>query len=156
MALGEYEERVLAEMEKQLGEADPGLVERVSRSMNPEPEAIRKPVAPSVPAQVFSPRNLALGVVLTVVGLAVIVAGVSLGFSIGSIVLGVLGFCMMVAGVIVGARKKPIAGEAASWRGSSHGTGDVGRPGADGSQSGSKAKGATFMERQQNKWNERR
>lgn len=156
MALGEYEERVLAEMEKQLGEADPDLVERVSKSMNPEPEAVRKPAAPSAPAQVFSPRNLALGVVLVVVGLAVILAGVTLGFSIGSVVLGVLGFCMMVAGVILGARKKPMAGGAASWRGSGTGAGGAGKSGAAGSQGGSKAKGSTFMERQQNKWNERR
>lgn len=155
MALGDYEERVLAEMEKQLGEADPDFLERVSRAMRSEPEAVRKPVAPSAPVQVFSPRNLALGVVLAVAGLAVIVAGVSLGFSAGSIVLGVLGFCMMVAGVIVGVRKKWMMDEAASRQGSSNVAGGAGKPGVTGSQGGSKAKGATFMERQQNKWNER-
>lgn len=78
MPLSEYEQRVLAQMESQLRDADPKLV----RSLDSQ--------------STLDLRRLSIGVVIAIVGLVVLVAGVASH----QIWLGVLGFVTMLAGAL--------------------------------------------------------
>ncbi|MDN5558517.1 MAG: DUF3040 domain-containing protein [Ruaniaceae bacterium] len=78
MPLSEYEQRVLAQMESQLRDADPKL----ARSLD----------SPST----IDLRRLSVGIGIGIVGLCVLVAGVA----ISQIWLGVLGFIAMLAGAL--------------------------------------------------------
>lgn len=82
MPLSEYEQRVLAEMEQHLREADPEL----ATSMQAEPGGFQLDV-----------RRLSIGILLGLVGIAVLVAGVAMDQAW----LGVIGFAVMLAGVLV-------------------------------------------------------
>lgn len=91
MALTEYEKKVLEQMEASLREEDPALASQMSTPAPQEPEPSRGPRAP---------RRIALGFGGAVLGMVVLVAAVSLGYSVVSILLGVAGFALTVAGVL--------------------------------------------------------
>lgn len=93
MALSDYEKKILAEMEQHLRQQDPDLADAMSKAAPPAPSA-----APS--ESNLSPRRIALGSILAAAGLAIVLVGVTIGFSVLTIVLGALGFLMMVAGVL--------------------------------------------------------
>ncbi|WP_040164140.1 DUF3040 domain-containing protein [Microbacterium gorillae] len=91
MPLSEQEQRLLDEMERNLLHNDADVVSAGG-------------------GRSFSYRNLVYGALLVVVGLAALVAGVSLFQSLGGaafvgIIVGVLGFALMFFGVIVAMRR---------------------------------------------------
>jgi len=79
MPLSEYEQRVLAQMEQHLRDADPAL----EKSMTSKGR--------------IDVRKLSIGVVLAIVGLGVLVAGVATS----QVWLGILGFVAMLGGVML-------------------------------------------------------
>ncbi len=87
MALSDYEKQVLEQMEEEFRRADPAFASQME-----------SPIEDHTPLR-LSPRRIAAGALLAVVGLIVLVAAVSLGYSIASILLGVVGFILMVGGV---------------------------------------------------------
>ena len=92
MALTEYEKKILEQMEASLREEDPALASQMSApATEEEDEPARGPRAP---------RRIALGLSGAVLGMVVLVAAVSLGYSILSILLGVAGFALTVAGIL--------------------------------------------------------
>ena len=92
MALTEYEKKILEQMEASLREEDPALASQMSApATEEEDEPARGPRAP---------RRIALGLTGAVLGMVVLVAAVSLGYSILSILLGVAGFALTVAGIL--------------------------------------------------------
>ncbi len=92
MALTEYEKKILEQMEASLREEDPALASQMSApAAEEEDEPTRGPRAP---------RRIALGLTGAVLGMVVLVAAVSLGYSILSILLGVAGFALTVAGIL--------------------------------------------------------
>lgn len=93
MALSDYEKKILAEMEQHLRQQDPDLADAMSKAAPP---------APSTPPSEsnLSPRRIALGSILAAAGLAIVLVGVTIGFSVLTVVLGAVGFLMMVAGVL--------------------------------------------------------
>ena len=126
MALSEREQELLAQLEKQLND-DPAFA---STMTGPQPL-----VAPAVTS---SPRNLVIGALVAVVGLGVIIAGVSTKI----ILLGVLGFVLAAAGVYF-ATTAPKGAKAAGGGASAH-------------PAPSKTKGSSrFMQNLENKWDER-
>lgn len=127
MALSEREQELLAQLEKQLNE-DPAFA---STMTGPQPL-----VAPAVSS---SPRNLVIGALVAVVGLGIIIAGVSTKL----ILLGVLGFVVAAAGVY-------FATTAPKGKGAKATGGAPARP------TPSKNKGnSRFMQNLENKWDER-
>lgn len=135
MALTEYEKKILEQMEASLREEDPALASQMSApAAEEEDEPARGPRAP---------RRIALGLTGAVLGMAVLVAAVSLGYSILSILLGVAGFALTVAGILYA----------------------LSRPGASSSQSTdeSSERGAekgsgwnSFIQDQERRWDDRR
>lgn len=93
MALTEYEKKILEQMEASLREEDPALASQMSAPVSDELES-------EVPAAPRGPRRIVLGLTGTVLGMIVLVAAVSLGYSVLSILLGVAGFALTVAGVL--------------------------------------------------------
>ena len=85
MALSEREQQVLRDLESQLHEDDPELAQTFQR----EERRLSRP----------SPRHIGGGVALVLVGLALLIAGVSVPHSLLSILLGVAGFLVAVGGV---------------------------------------------------------
>ena len=74
MALTEYEKKILEQMEASLREEDPALASQMSApAVEEDPESARGPRAP---------RRIALGLTGAVLGMVVLVAAVSLGYSI--------------------------------------------------------------------------
>lgn len=134
MALTEYEKKILEQMEASLREEDPALASQMSAPAAEEEDApARGPRAP---------RRIALGLTGAVLGMVVLVAAVSLGYSILSILLGVAGFALTVAGILY----------ALSRPGSSSGSADESSEhGAD--------KGSgwnSFIQDQERRWDDRR
>ena len=135
MALTEYEKKILEQMEASLREEDPALASQMSApAAEEEDEPARGPRAP---------RRIALGLTGAVLGMVVLVAAVSLGYSILSILLGVAGFALTVAGILYA----------------------LSRPGASSSQSTdeSSERGAekgsgwnSFIQDQERRWDDRR
>lgn len=135
MALTEYEKKILEQMEASLREEDPALASQMSTpAAEEEDEPARGPRAP---------RRIALGLTGAVLGMVVLVAAVSLGYSILSILLGVAGFALTVAGILYA----------------------LSRPGASSSQSAdeSSERGAekgsgwnSFIQDQERRWDDRR
>ena len=135
MALTEYEKKILEQMEASLREEDPALASQMSApAAEEEDEPARGPRAP---------RRIALGLTGAVLGMVVLVAAVSLGYSILSILLGVAGFALTVAGILYA----------------------LSRPGASSSQSAdeSSERGAekgsgwnSFIQDQERRWDDRR
>ena len=93
MALTEYEKRILEQMEASLREEDPALASQMSAPVSDELDS-------EAPAAPRGPRRIALGLTGAVLGMIVLVAAVSLGYSVLSILLGVAGFALTVAGVL--------------------------------------------------------
>ena len=134
MALTEYEKKILEQMEASLREEDPALASQMSApAAEEEAEPARGPRAP---------RRIALGLTGAVLGMVVLVAAVSLGYSILSILLGVAGFALTVAGILYA----------------------LSRPGASSSQSAdeSSERGAekgsgwnSFIQDQERRWDDR-
>ena len=135
MALTEYEKKILEQMEASLREEDPALASQMSApAVEEETEPARGPRAP---------RRIALGLTGAVLGMVVLVAAVSLGYSILSILLGVAGFALTVAGILYA----------------------LSRPGTSSSESAdeSSARGAgkssgwsSFIQDQERRWDDRR
>ncbi|MDO4256524.1 MAG: DUF3040 domain-containing protein [Kocuria sp.] len=128
MPLSEHEQQLLAQLEKQLHEEDP----RFASTMHKEAARGRG-----------SMRNLVLGVVIAVVGLGVLLTGVSTHL----IVVGVLGFVLMAVGAYVATLRSSAAPGGATGRGRSP------RPPRD-SSSGS-GKSSTFLQNLEEKWDRR-
>ena len=82
MPLSEYEQRVLAQMEQQLRDADPELAQSLQ-----------------VPARGrLDVRRLSLGILVALIGIGALIAGVAAD----QIWLGVLGFVGMLVGALLG------------------------------------------------------
>ena len=114
MALTEYEKKILEQMEASLREEDPALASQMSApAAEEEDEPARGPRAP---------RRIALGLTGAVLGMVVLVAAVSLGYSILSILLGVAGFALTVAGILY-ALSRPGASSGSAERGAEKGSG---------------------------------
>ena len=114
MALTEYEKKILEQMEASLREEDPALASQMSApAAEEQDEPARGPRAP---------RRIALGLTGAVLGMVVLVAAVSLGYSILSILLGVAGFALTVAGILY-ALSRPGASSGSAERGAEKGSG---------------------------------
>lgn len=129
MALSEYEKRVLEQMEAEFRRADPDLVSEMTQPISDEPEG-----------GAYSPRSIAIGVLVAVGGLGVLIGAVSLGYSLWSILLGVVAFVLMVGGVwfALSSPKAPSSGPASLKKKSSG------------------SLWARFIEGQERRWQERR
>lgn len=126
MALSEQERQILEQMERELRREDPEL----ASAMSDRPEPFR----PS--RKTYSPRRVATGIVVAVIGLAFPLIGITIGITWLAVVMGVIGFVLMLGGVLLIAvptqdSDKPVKE----------------RPVKDSS---------SFRERQQRKWDERR
>ena len=135
MALTEYEKKILEQMEASLREEDPALASQMSAPVSEEPEskAAEGPRAP---------RRIALGLTGAVLGMIVLVAAVSLGYSVVSILLGVIGFAVTVAGVLYALSRPSAKGRS-----------------ADEPRSGKKSKGGgwdSFIQDQERRWDNRK
>lgn len=125
MALSEQERQILDQMERELRIQDPDLASTMSiESSRPERPARKG----------YSPRRVAAGIVIAVVGLILPLVAISIGIMWLTILMGAVGFALMLAGVLMVAvpTEKSTSLKKAS------------RP------SGS------FMDRQQQKWEERK
>ena len=116
MALSDYEKQVLEEMEAQFGSQPASFSDHSRPNANVEQQPAR-----------LSPRKVAAGALMIVAGLLVLIAAVSLGYSV---IVGVAGFLLMVGG---------------AWYALT----------AKGSSSSSGKKRSSFMERQQEQWDRR-
>ena len=81
MALSDYEKQVLEEMEAQFGSQPASFNDHSRPNANVEQQPAR-----------LSPRKVAAGALMIVVGLLVLIAAVSLGYSVISLIVGVAGF----------------------------------------------------------------
>ena len=129
MALTEYEKKILEQMEASLREEDPALASQMSAPVSEEPES-------------KAPRRIALGLTGAVLGMIVLVAAVSLGYSVVSILLGVVGFAVTVAGVLYAFSRPSAQGR-----------------GTDESRSAKKNKGGgwdSFIQDQERRWDNRK
>ena len=134
MALTEYEKKILEQMEASLREEDPALASQMSTpAAEEEDEPARGPRAP---------RRIALGLTGAVLGMVVLVAAVSLGYSILSILLGVAGFALTVAGILYALSRPGTSSESAD-ESSEHGTDKSGG-------------WNSFMQDQERRWDDRR
>ncbi|MBS4938677.1 MAG: DUF3040 domain-containing protein [Actinomyces sp.] len=134
MALTEYEKKILEQMEASLREEDPALASQMSApAAEEEGEPARGPRAP---------RRIALGLTGAVLGMVVLVAAVSLGYSVLSILLGVAGFALTVAGILY-ALSRPGASSGSADESSEHG--------ADKSSGWN-----SFIQDQERRWDDRR
>ncbi|MDO5048961.1 MAG: DUF3040 domain-containing protein [Actinomycetaceae bacterium] len=126
MALSEQERQILEQMERELRKEDPDLASTMSTQVQRPQRVGRKS---------YSPRRVATGIVIAVIGLILPLVGITIGITWLAVVLGALGFGLMLAGVLMiaiptlpGDKVAP-----AKMRDTS-----------------------SFMERQQRKWDERR
>ena len=85
MALSDYEKQVLEEMEAQFGSRPASFDDHSRPNVNAEQQTGR-----------LSPRRVAAGALMIVAGLLVLIAAVSLGYSVISLIVGVAGFLLMV------------------------------------------------------------
>lgn len=126
MPLSEYEQRVLAQMEQQLRDADPQLAESLQAS----------------PRGQIDVRKLSLGILVALIGIGALIAGVAADL----IWLGILGFVAMLVGVLLATTTTPDAERKANSKGAPSASSPA-RPGGSG--------GSSFMERQQERWEKR-
>ena len=118
MALSDYEKQVLEEMEAQFDHQPSSFRDHVREGAH-SPRSSSK----------LSPKRVAVGSLMIVAGLLILVAAVSLGYSVISLIVGVAGFLFMLGG---------------AWYALQ--TPRVSRPGA---------KRASFMQRQEERWDRR-
>ncbi|GAB3619230.1 DUF3040 domain-containing protein [Glutamicibacter endophyticus] len=121
MPLSEHEQRLLEQLEKQLHED-----RRFASSM-------KAPVNGR-----FSTRNIALGILLAIAGVAVLIFGISQQW----IPLGVLGFALMFGGVLLAMRKSA--------------SGKLGGTGAPGAKGQGRKQGSSFMSGLEERWDQRK
>ena len=135
MALTEYEKKILEQMEASLREEDPALASQMSApAAEEETEPARGPRAP---------RRIALGLTGAVLGMVVLVAAVSLGYSILSILLGVAGFALTVAGILYALSRPGTSSSESADESSEHGM--------------DKSSGwNSFIQDQERRWDDRR
>ena len=135
MALTEYEKKILEQMEASLREEDPALASQMSApAVEEETEPARGPRAP---------RRIALGLTGAVLGMVVLVAAVSLGYSILSILLGVAGFALTVAGILYALSRPGASSSESADESSEHGA--------------EKGSGwSSFIQDQDRRWDDRR
>ncbi len=88
MPLSEYEQRVLAQMEQHLRDADPALEKSLASKGR------------------LDVRKISIGVVVAIAGLGLLVAGVATG----AVWLGILGFMVMLGGVMMATSLTPHRG----------------------------------------------
>ena len=135
MALTEYEKKILEQMEASLREEDPALASQMSApAAEEETEPARGPRAP---------RRIALGLTGAVLGMVVLVAAVSLGYSILSILLGVAGFALTVAGILYALSRPGTSSSESAEESSEHGTDKSGG-------------WNSFIQDQERRWDDRR
>ena len=135
MALTEYEKKILEQMEASLREEDPALASQMSApATEEEDEPARGPRAP---------RRIALGLTGAVLGMVVLVAAVSLGYSILSILLGVAGFALTVAGILYALSRPGVSSSQSADESSEHGA-----------ETGSGWN--SFIQDQERRWDDRR
>lgn len=118
MALSDYEKQVLEEMEAQFDHQPSSFRDHVREGAH-SPRSSSK----------LSPKRVAVGSLMIVAGLLILVAAVSLGYSVISLIVGVAGFLFMLGG---------------AWYALQ--TPRVSRPGA---------KRSSFMQRQEERWDRR-
>lgn len=118
MALSDYEKQVLEEMEAQFDHQPSSFRDHVREGAD-VPRSSSK----------LSPKRVAVGSLMIVAGLLILVAAVSLGYSVISLIVGVAGFLFMLGG---------------AWYALQ--TPRVFRPGA---------KRSSFMQRQEERWDRR-
>ena len=124
MPLSDHEQRVLEQLERQLNADDPRLATRLADSGRPA----------------VSVRRVVLGAVLAVVGLAVVLAGVSTQL----VLVGVLGAALLGAAFRVS--PCPPRGAAAAARRAAHAAGRADR---------SRTRGSSLMARLERDWDDR-
>ncbi|MEO4039565.1 DUF3040 domain-containing protein [uncultured Micrococcus sp.] len=120
MPLSEHEQRMLDQLERQLNDEDPRLATQLAETSRP-----------ALPV-----RRIVLGAVLGVVGLLVILAGVSTHL----LLVGVLGTLLLGAGILVLTARRPA---------------QAARPGRSGRPTPDAGRGE-FMSRLEQRWDERR
>ena len=118
MALSDYEKQVLEEMEAQFDHQPSSFRDHVREDAH-SPRSSSK----------LSPKRVAVGSLMIVAGLLILVAAVSLGYSVISLIVGVAGCLFMLGG---------------AWYALQ--TPRVSRPGA---------KRSSFMQRQEERWDRR-
>lgn len=135
MALSEYEKQVLQELEAEFSrdssEAATSAAKLAEQMDKTEVEGARGH---------FAPRFVAAGAVIVVLGLAILLSAVTLGYSVWSILLGVLGFICMLGGILLALHTQPSSGKKAA-------------------KSGKTPRGRSwqsFLDRQERRWDDRR
>lgn len=118
MALSDYEKQVLEEMEAQFDHQPSSFRDHVR-------EDAHSPCSSSK----LSPKRVAVGSLMIVAGLLILVAAVSLGYSVISLIVGVAGFLFMLGGAWYALQTPRVL-----------------RPGA---------KRSSFMQRQEERWDRR-
>lgn len=136
MPLSEREQRLLKELEQQLQSDDPGFASSLEES----------PVGGA-----FNVRNLVLGLLVTVAGIAVLIAGIYQQW----IPLGIAGFLIMGAGVYFATTGGPIGPKNKGNGGNGNGNGG-GSGGSGPRNSAPSPSGGNFMSNLEQKWEERR
>ena len=132
MALSEREQQVLRDLESQLHHDDPDLAQTLQR----EERRLSRP----------SPRHIGGGVALVLIGLALLITGVSVRHNLLSVLLGVAGFLVSVGGVTLSLTRQEATG----------GTRRPATDGRSGRDRSSKRKRSSFMDRQSERWERRR
>lgn len=133
MPLSEHEQKLLDQMERALYAEDPSFATQMKGHGRPAPKS-----------------RLVAGVVVAVLGLAVVVLGVSAA----SIPLGVVGFVIMVAGVAWAATPQRVSGGAPARPARSAPAAGKGQARKGGRKP--KATGGSFMQRLDERWEKRR
>ena len=118
MALSDYEKQVLEEMEAQFDHQPSSFRDHVREDAY-SPRSSSK----------LSPKRVAVGSLMIVAGLLILVAAVSLGYSVISLIVGVAGFLFMLGGAWYALQTPRVL-----------------RPGA---------KRSSFMQRQEERWDRR-
>ena len=118
MALSDYEKQVLEEMEAQFDHQPSSFRDRLREGAD-VPRSSSK----------LSPKRVAIGSLMIVAGLLILVAAVSLGYSVISLIVGVAGFLFMLGGAWYALQTPRVL-----------------RPGA---------KRSSFMQRQEERWDRR-
>ncbi|RFA09144.1 hypothetical protein B7R54_07820 [Subtercola boreus] len=132
MPLSEQEQKLLDEMERSLYHNDADFVSAVGAGRGR-----------------LSYSSLVLGVLLAIVGLAVVIVGVVIHIPL----VGILGFAVMFTGVLVALRPTKSLGRLRGG-GSASGANGPGASGATGSRRGT-ANRAGFMDRLNDRWDDR-
>lgn len=130
MPLSDEERAILEQMEQELRREDPRFASTMSAP--PASSSARGERKQRVP------RRIAIGVILLVCGQAIMLAGISLPALWMTIVVGIIGFALMLSGLLYALSKQTVTG-----------------PVNERSVS-PKARGETFMQRQERLWDEHR